>query len=181
MNDNELFPGIAFCPQVSELRERFFTDANAPHNMTLEEVMMLLHNRHCRRINPRSSAAKKFQRGSKLIKQREVILILEREDNTLEFPCSSARYSGPRGKQYAGILPGSVIYTKGGARVTVEEAEMVARLRNVQRECVGTFPKSDAEDSLEDTRGGFAGLRCSEYSKLAAYKQIVSESREVLQ
>lgn len=157
-----------------------------PDALTLEEVMMCRYKLPCWRIAPGTNYQfRKYRRGSVLVYEHVVILILLPGDNTTHFPFSRVWVVGKK-RQYKGVLPGSSFYTNGGTRLLVEDGlECIQSVREMMRqseEYYETHPEQKQLLAWENSEGKLNDHRCSEAFYLAGglsarrMKRIFSEA-----
>lgn len=117
--------------EISILRKKFLEEEVTIANFTLEELMMLAYNMPCRRISPSGTEAEKrgYGRGLLLIRTGEVVLVLEKDDDTLYFPHNEMEAVGCPSRQFPGILPGSKVYTRDGKLVSLYTKDVADELR----------------------------------------------------
>lgn len=158
------------CTAVLAAMQKLNTTQN-PDALTLEEVMMCFYERPCRRISPgKDCHFRKYARGSLLVYEQEIVLVLLPEDNTLYFPYERARIVGPK-RCYRGLLPRSVFHTTGGTRVYVmdpfKEVSGMRQLMREKAERLKSFPEEANFLAWKNSAGSLNNHRCSEAFGLA--------------
>lgn len=171
----------AATPEILEARTKFLNEPGAPDSLTLEDIMRVYYNKPCRRIAPNCREAGKYARGSVLVKENEIVLVLNPKDESTFLPRKSSRVVGCPIKCFKGLLPGSRFYTRGGVYVVMESKEVAAELRmtfgffnklrehsRVQIAKMGP-PKGETSFFAENEAGKLNDHRCREAWTLSGH------------
>lgn len=168
---------------IERLLTRLDTEPGALYKLTLEEIMMVRYRKPCRRVAPGNREAKKFGRGSVLLYEQEVLLVLEPEDNTTYFPHTNTRVVCPSKRRR--LLSGSRYYTTGGVEVHVNERPDQVNLLRAYLKQARAKRKVEMRDNqglfIVEALGKVRAMRCSEAWGLAAQIDVrrIKQDRQI--